>query len=102
MKITNKVLILKLAFRSLFDQRAEAHQMFTEAIYEFEDDIAEYFKEHLPERHQVYGAAVIAELKDITEHIFKNPDSPKKTELLECLGRLSIAAGFIPHDQQDL
>ena len=102
MKITNKVLLLKLAFRSLFDQRAEAHQMFTEAIYEFQDEIAEYFEAHLPEHNKTYGMGVITELKDITEQIFKNPDSPKRQELTECLGKLSIAAHFIPKDQQDL
>ena len=102
MNIINKVHLLKLAFAGLEHQRKEANQLFTDAIYEFEDEIGDYFKLHLPEVNQIYGNGIIVELKEITEEIFKDPNSPKKKELQECLGRLSIAAHFIPKEKQDV
>lgn len=102
MKISNKVKLLELAFDALFQQREEAIRNYTEMLFEFQDEIGDYFKAHLPEQNKIYGNGVLIELKDITEQIFKNVDSPKRKELPECLGRLSIAAHFIPQSEQDV
>jgi hypothetical protein len=101
MRITNKVTLLRLAFEGLL-QRQPLHREHVEALYEFQDEIADYLKRNLPDHHQIYGAGVIAEMKDITEHIFKDAQSPRKSDLSECLGRLSLTANFVPKDKQNI
>ena len=102
MKITNKVRLLKLGFDGLFSQPNEVRQGFTELLYEFEDEIEAYFEAHLPSQNKVYGISAIRELEHITDNIFKDPESPDRNTLSECLRRLSLAASFIPDEQQDI
>lgn len=94
--------MLKLALDGLLYQRKEAHQDFTEVVYEFQDEIADYFREHLPEHNKIFGESAISGLKEITEELFTNSESPRVTELPEYIAKLSLAADFIPADQQDV
>jgi hypothetical protein len=101
MKIKEKVQVLWLAFDGLV-QRDPLNREHIESLYEFQNEIAEYFKKHLPKQDRIYGNGVIVELQDITDSIFKNPKTNKIKALPECLGRLLLAATFIPDSEQDV
>jgi hypothetical protein len=101
MKIGTRILLLKMAFDGLPCQNEKAHWDYTQALFDFEDEIGEYFEAHLPEQHKVFGKSVIVELKQITEEVFKNPASPRIKDWIEHWGKLSLAASFIPEDKRD-
>ena len=96
MKISSKARLLRLVFSGLDHQRAEAHHQQLDIIYEFLDEIGDYFKAHLPDINQIYGNGVITEMKHLTEELFKDRNSPARKQIDECIGRLTLAASFIP------
>jgi hypothetical protein len=78
------------------------HKNEAEALFQFEDDIAEYFKRHLPEQHQVYGNGNISHLKHTTEKLFKSANADLKAEIYELLIKVSLGASFIPEAKQEM
>jgi hypothetical protein len=101
MTITNKVTILWMAFDGFF-QREPLEQTHIDALFQFEDEIAEYFKKHLPGQHEVYGNGNISHLKHVTEKLFKAPSPELKAEVYDLLIKLSLAASFIPNEKQEM
>jgi hypothetical protein len=101
MTITNKVTVLWLAFDGFF-QKDPLKQNEAEMLFQFEDEIAEYFKKHLPEQHQVYGNGNISHLKHITEKLFKSSNPELKAEIYALLIKVSLGASFIPDDKQEM
>ena len=94
MKISDKVILLWLAFDGLMS-REQLNREHIQILFEYQEEIASYFETHLPDQHKIYGNAVVSELRDITDAIFKSPDHPKKNDLMVCLGKMVMVAGFI-------
>ena len=101
MTIRDKVTVLWIAFDGFF-QKDPLMQNEAEALFQFEDEIAEYFKKHLPEQHQVYGNGNISHLKHTTEKLFKSANAELKAEIYELLIKISLGASFIPEEKQEM
>jgi hypothetical protein len=101
MTIRHKVDVLWLAFDGFF-LKDPLQQNEAEALFQFEDEIAEYFEKHLPEQHQVNGNGNISHLKHTTEKLFKSANSELKAEISQLLIKVSLDASFIPEEKQEM
>jgi len=101
MTIRNKVIVLRMAFDGFF-QKNPLKQHEAEVLFQFEDEIAEYFKKHLPDQNEVYGNGSISHLKELTAKLFKFPNPELKAEIYELLSKVSMGASYIPEDKQEM
>ena len=101
MTIRHKVDVLWMAFDGFF-LKDPLQQNEAEALFQFEDEIAEYFEKHLPEQHQVYGNGNISHLKHTTAKLFKYSNPELKAEIYDLLIKVSRGASFIPENKQEI
>lgn len=101
MTIRNKVKVLRMAFDGFF-QRESLNQNDAEALFQFEDEIAEYFNKHLPKQNQIYGNGNISHLKHTTEKLFKAANPELKAEIDDLLIKVALGASWIPDEKQEM